>query len=293
MLAKFKSDGWRSGGGIVLVLVVSLAVGLLVWFILSRGDDSQSRTPVVDTVEPVPLPLDDVGDPDGIIASDYGSDVVAEPEGVAGTDAVAGQPSKAVDQPESGFSWSGWQLLSIDGVEPTPVEDTTVHCRTMSTDRIPSHQVVGQLIYQISRTDGSDPQDFHISQINNYYRCDLDLQWSAIIVGYEDGVCLDLNRLNGALSLATGRGDQVKDHPALAPWIAAGSGCSAAPGLAGSVSVELSQADGQPSLAEVVYQGTFRIFIPKNDYSKIISLIRVELEPGVYGILKPVRIERL
>ena len=154
MLAKFKSDGWRSGGGIVLVLVVSLAVGLLVWFILSRGDDSQSRRRWSTPLSPVPLPLDDVGDPDGIIASDYGSDVAAEPEGVAGTDAVAGQPSKAVDQPESGFSWSGWQLLSIDGVEPTPVEDTTVHCRTMSTDRIPSHQVVGQLIYQISRTDG-------------------------------------------------------------------------------------------------------------------------------------------
>ena len=287
MLAKLKSDGWRSGGGIVFVLAVSLAVGLLVWFILSRGADSPSQTLSVETPAPVPLALDDVGEPDEATASD----ATAESEGVVGTDAVDQQPSKGVDvdQPESGISWGGWQLLSIDGVELTPVDDVAIRCRVMSTDRIPNHKVVKQLIYQISQTDKFDLEDFHISQINNYYRCDLNLQWSAIIVGYEDGVCIDLNQLNGALKLTTGRGDQAKDHPALAPWI----GCSEAPGLAGSVGIELSQTDGQPSLAEVTYQGTFRVFIPKNDYSQIISLIRVELEPGVYGILKPVRIERL
>ena len=289
MLAKLKSDGWRSGGGVVFVLVVSLAVGLLVWFILSRGADSPSQTLSVETPAPVPLALDDVGQPDGTTASDYGPDATAESEGVVGTDVVDQQPSKGVDQPESEVSWGGWQLLSIDGVELTPVDDVAIRCRVMSTDRIPNHEVVSQLIYQISQTDKFDPQDFHISQINNYYRCDLSLQWSAIIVGYEDGVCLDLSQLNGALRLTTGRGDQAKDHLALAPW----TGCSEEPGLAGSVSVELSQTDGQPSLAEVIYQGTFRVFIPKNDYSQIISLIRVELEPGVYGILKPVRIERL
>ena len=117
------------------------------------------------------------------------------------------------------------------------------------------------------------------------------MEWSAIVVGYEPGICLDLSPLNDSLSLVAGSGPEATEHPALAPWI--GSDCSADPALAGQISVEPSSADAQPVLAEITYEGTFRVFVPKNDYSKIISSIQFEIEPGVYGILEPVRIKRL
>lgn len=284
MLAKL-SDGWKNGLRITFVLVVSLAVGLLVWFIASRGaDDGQQATQPV--AENTPLPVDEAGIPDAPIPLDFDLETEA-----VGTDAVEELPSKEVETPEPDFSWSGWQLASIDGVEVSATGDTTVRCRAMSTDRIPDAQVLNQLAYQISQSDEFDSANIHISQINNYYRCDLDLEWSAIVVGYEPGICLDLSPLNGALSLTTGRNAEVAEHPAWAPWI--GADCSADPALAGQVSIELSSADALPVLAEVTYEGTFRVFVPKNDYSKIISSIQVEVEPGVYGILESIRIKRL
>lgn len=279
--------GQRVGLRIAFVLVVSLLVGLLVWFIVSSAtDNDQPKSPLTTEAGNTPLPLDGVGDPNPPLPLD----IQPETGDSAGTDAL-GLPSKGDDQPEPGLGWSGWQLLSIDGVEVSPAGAVTIRCRAMSTDRIPNDQVLGQLVYQIGQDSGADPVDFHVSQINNYYRCDLDLEWSAIVVGYGPGVCLDLSPLNGALSLTAGGDGRSTDHPALAPWI--GSGCSADPEPGGQISVETSQPGDGPALAEVVYRGTFRVFVPKNDYSKIIASIWVEIEPGVYGILEPVRIERL
>lgn len=289
MLAKLKSDGWRSWAGVVFVAVISLTVGLVVWFILSRGADNLSTSSPAPIVadDPVPLSIDDVGQ-----APEEPVDLGVEQDAVGlELEFVDGLSSKTTGQLGVEQLWVGWQLVSIDGVELPAKDKTVIRCRAMSTDIIPSRQVINQFIHQASRQGLLEPQNFHISQINNYYRCDLNLSWSVIIAGYEPGVCLNLSQLDGAFNLITGRGDQAKSHSAIPPWI--GAACSADPDQVGQISVKTKQLPNQPQLAEVTYEGTFRAFIPKNDYSKVIFQIEVELEPGIYGVLRPIRIERL
>lgn len=287
MLAKL-SDGWRNGLSVTFVLVVSLAVGVLVWFIMSRGGDSPLE-PVAVANDPssVPLAIDEAGEAGIPLDLDFGS----EPAGAVAVEADSAWTSKGGEEPQPEFSWSGWQLQSIDGVEIAGAADKSIRCRAMSTDRTPDPQVVGQLVYLIEAVGGTSRADFHISQINNYYRCDLDLEWSAIVVGYQPDICFDLTHLGGAVSLTAGRGDKATSHLALPPWI--GAECSADPNPTGRISIEVNQKPGQPDLAEITYEGTFRVFVPKNDYAQVIRQILVEVEPGVEQILQPVKVERL
>lgn len=279
MTSDFKPNWGGLAARIVLgVGAVALFI-LLFWLVFDRA---AVEPPEPDPVpEPLPLTQSLTGDDDApvIIPAEVG--------------AADETPASTVAEPDNQIASPAWRLAAVDGVVPAGPEPLSIRCRAMSTDRHPGEQVIAQLRYRLAQTAGPDGGEaFHISQINNYYRCDLDLVWRAEISGDGSIDCLDLDRLGSSLQLVTGQGSEARRHPVLPPW-AAIADCPKSSGFAGQLVVSWRLGPDQPNLAEITYRGTFRAFIPKTDYARIIaSLCLDNAESGGYS-LSPVRIRRL
>ena len=288
MAVNFKPNWGGLLARIVLGVGAIVLFALLFWLVFGRGGGQTPET--APAPEPLPLSPDEVQAPPVVAPAEVG----VGDEGLTDS-AIAAEPSKsAPDSVDDSYDLasSGWRLVAIDDIE-LGSNPPTIRCRTMSTDRRPDGHVINQLRYRIAQTAGRDAaSNLHISQINNYYRCDLDLTWQAFVSGYSHDDCLDLGQIGQGLQLITGRGSEAKAHPVLPPWAAIGLDCPQSPGFAGDLVVRWQSNEGRPAGAEISYYGTFRAFIPKTDYARVVSSLQVDDYLG-QRCFCPVRIERL